>query len=132
MTTDEKVALGAQILKICLDYDSLKMQGKFNKPAVLANRVREILLENNYDYNPLLLDAMEHIHHEQVKWVTEYLHVRELKDFMVIDEDVKAKNNEVIVKRGQEVSETVLQVLNTYSRGAGVMEPFRVIVMKNN
>jgi response regulator RpfG family c-di-GMP phosphodiesterase len=131
MSTDEKVALGAQIIKCCQDYDGLRMQGKFNKPAMPTARVREMLLEIDPHGNPVLLDAIEHIRHEQVKWATQYLHVRELGDFMVIDEDVQTKDNQVVIQRGQEVTDTVRQVLRTHERSVGIKEPFRVIVMKS-
>jgi hypothetical protein len=47
---------------------------------------------------------------------------------MIIDEDVRGNGGVMLVARGQEVSEFVLQFLRNYTHGVGVEEPFRVIL----
>jgi response regulator RpfG family c-di-GMP phosphodiesterase len=130
MSADDKALLGAQILKACLDYDQLRVQGKLNKPAVLADHVTGLMLELDPQINPAILDAIGRIQHEQVRWETRYVKAVELGEFMIIDEDVKNKKNEVVVERGQEAGDIVRQLLATHARGNNLREPFRVIVMK--
>ena len=122
--TKEKDAidLGAQMLKIALDFDDRLNRGM---------SVRSVLAEMQnrpHEYNERLLAALNEIEIEDPDRIVKSVSVRELTTSMIIDEDVCANGGVMLVARGQEVSEFVLQFLRNYSYGIGVEEPFRVVV----
>ncbi len=120
---DDPVALGAQMLKVALDFDQRLMRGMSPRTALADMRRRP------GEYNPRLLAALETVQvsrrRDEVRTVT----VRELRTRMILDEDVRARNGVLLVAKGQEVTYPVLEFLRSYANGGvGVVQPFRVVV----
>ncbi len=120
ISTDEESILGAQILRVALDYDFLLFQGKKHSEAV-----RELVAEKGV-YNPEILNVLKNIKldDEQVRIVS--LKVRDVAIGMVADEDILGKNGVLLTPKGQEITWPVLQGLVNFSRRGGVKEPVRV------
>lgn len=123
---DEKdeISLGAQILKVALDFDQLIVRGKSISSAIFELRNKP------GEYNPEIVSALESFRMEEMERVIKKVKVNELNTFMIIDEDVRAKNGVLLVAKGQEVTYPVLELLRSFARGIGVVEPIRVIVLK--
>jgi len=114
-------ALGAQILKLALDYDRLMIRAVSRDAALhgLARRAGE--------YNPRLLQALEDFEDNQIEVTYREISVAELKMGMVTDEPIKSKRGLLLVPAGHEVTYTVLErVRNFYQGHVGVKEPIRV------
>ncbi len=122
--TKEKdaIGLGAQMLKIALDFDDGLNRGMSVKSVLAEMRNRPD------EYNQRLLAALNEIEIEDPDRIVKSVFVRELTTSMIIDEDVRGNGGVMLVARGQEVSEFVVQFLRNYTRGVGVEEPFRVIL----
>jgi len=127
MTQEEATtALGSQILKIALGFDELVVQGSRSKEALSTLRSRD------NQYNPKLLSALENLPQTAPAEAVRMVGTSDLRANMVAEESIRANNGLLLVSKGQEISETVLIRLRNFSRGVGVVEPFRVRVMSEN
>lgn len=120
VSVDEEIAIGAQILKVALDYDLLVFQGKMHSVAV-----KELFAEKG-QYNPEILKLLK-----DVKLEDEHVHILTLKVIdisigMIADEDILAQNGTMLAPKGQEITWSVLQGLWNFSKQVGVREPIRV------
>lgn len=115
----EEMAIGAQVLKISIDYDMLIYGGATHKEAVKSLKSRKI-------YNPDILDHMAGIKlvSEQRKIVS--VDVKDIAIGMVAEQNIIAKNGALITPKGQEVTWPVLQGLKNFAKQVGVQEPIRV------
>ena len=119
----EKAAcLGAQILKVVLDFDQLTFQG-LSHPKALSE-----LQKRPDQYNPLIIHALEGLEVSEVEKVVMMLRVKDLTAQMIIAEDVIAKNGILLAAKGQEVTFPVIERLQNFSKRVGIDEPFRVLV----
>ncbi|WP_136806395.1 HD domain-containing phosphohydrolase [Desulfosediminicola flagellatus] len=115
----EEMAIGAQVLKISIDYDMLIYGGATHKEAVKSLKGRKI-------YNPDILEHMAGIKlvSEQRKIVS--VDVKDIAIGMVAEQNIIAKNGALITPKGQEVTWPVLQGLKNFAKQVGVQEPIRV------
>ncbi|KAA3618934.1 MAG: response regulator [Calditrichaeota bacterium] len=114
------IALGAQLLKIAIDYDAEIMKGAARQEA------RTILNSKKADYNPEFLDALQYIGVGNESLVTKSITADELQIDMVLDENIIANNGHILVSRGQVVTEAVLRRVENFSSGMALAEPLRV------
>lgn len=120
LLADEEIALGAQILKIALDYDLLLFQGK--KHSVAA---KELFAEKGL-YNPEILKLLNDVKLEDAHVCIVSLKVRDISTGMIADEDIVAQNGTLLTPKGQEITWPVLQGLWNFSKQVGVREPILV------
>lgn len=113
--------MGAQILKAALQLDHSISQGVSPALALrqLQKRVEEI--------HPAIIEAATRLNLEKVHRIVKRLHLAELQIGMILDEDVFATSNLLLVSKGQEVSQAVLERLRAFSKTIGIREPFRVV-----
>ncbi len=112
--------LGSHILAVAIDLDALLMRG-MNFPAAWRK-----LAARTGDYNPDVLDALMDLKIDEDAEETRELTVGELRMGMLIEEDVLANDNTILVGRGQEVTYPVLIRLRNASNTIGVIEPIKV------
>jgi response regulator RpfG family c-di-GMP phosphodiesterase len=120
VSADEESVIGAQILRVALDYDLLLFQGKKHNEAV-----KELCAEKGM-YNPDILKFLNNIKldEEHVRVVS--LKVQDISIGMIAEEDIVAKNGILLTPKGQEITWPVLQGLLNFSKQVGVREPIRV------
>ena len=111
--------LGAEMLRIALAVDRLVAHG-----STLQGAVGKLAMRGGYD--KILLNTLRDFHGPKRSDIVKTVHVRELVSFMVLDEDVRAKNGNVIVSKGRELSAALIERLKNWQRGAGIIEPIRV------
>jgi response regulator RpfG family c-di-GMP phosphodiesterase len=119
-SSDEESVMGAQILRVALDYDLLLFQGKKHKEAI-----KELSLEKGV-YNPGILKVLNEVKltDEHIRIVS--LKVQDISIGMIVEEDILAKNGTLLAPKGQEITWSVLQGLSNFSKQVGVREPIRV------
>ncbi len=113
--------IGAQILKIAIDFDSLIYQGMHQSEAI------HFMERKQNEYNPDILEAMRRIQVEKTKTRLRMVKIPELHTHMVFDQNVTAANGLVLVRKGKEVTFTVIELLKSFAEGIGVKQPLRVI-----
>ena len=111
--------LGAEMLRIALAVDQLVAGG-----STLRGAVEKLATRGGYDKT--LLDTLRNFHGPKRSDIVKTVHVRELVSFMILDEDVRAKNGNVVVSKGRELSAALIERLKNWQRGAGIVEPIRV------
>ncbi|MBI5580931.1 MAG: response regulator [Deltaproteobacteria bacterium] len=119
---DDIVSLGAEILRIAIDFDRLETSGAAEAMAL------SIMKGRGYVYDPLLLDVFISLRTANAK----LLEVRELKLSaikvgMVLSEDVRMKNGALLAARGHEVTRGFVERVRSFGPDM-VREPVRVIV----
>lgn len=119
---EEDVCLGAQILKIAIDYDSLLHRGYKRREALWE------LEEKQAAYNPEILKILGELKFEEELEKIVSVDVRDMSVGMIVERDIMALNGVLIVPKGQEVTWSLLQGLKNFSQQVGVQEPVLVRV----
>jgi hypothetical protein len=118
----EPAVLGAQILKVAIDYDDLAGCGYSHADIMHTMETRK-----GY-YNLLILSAVAESMISSVSWERRKVHMFELKTGMVVDEDITTIENVLLLKRGQEVTETVLTRMFNINSNSKIKGPFKVLI----
>jgi response regulator RpfG family c-di-GMP phosphodiesterase len=119
----EPATIGGNLLRIAADFDQEIARGG-TAGAVLG------MMQNRPEYNHVFVSALKRIEVGQVQVQTEAreLAVTNLRQGMIIDRDILAKNGLVLVTKGHEVTESILSCLSNFKRTVGIAEPVRVVV----
>jgi response regulator RpfG family c-di-GMP phosphodiesterase len=117
-----KIAQGAQILKVAMDYDQLIHNDVSHTDAV------KILREKVRQYNPEIVVALGDQEIITGGWRVKLVDSESAEIGMIVDEDVHARNGCLVMAKGQEMSLASLERLQQLAKGIGVIEPFRVLV----
>ena len=120
--TGDALPWGARALKIVLDFDYLSSNHEARDSlSVLASR------EGWYD--PAILKAFMDSHGGEDKEVRYCdLRVREITPGMRFAQDVRSTKGVLLIARGQEVSDSLIERLHNYYFAMGVREPVRMAV----
>lgn len=118
----DDIPLGARILKVVLDFDTLEASGLSKSNAIAQ------LKQRSGWYDPDILAVLE-----AVLWIEARYAVREvpskiLKDGMILDDDVFTQDGTMLVSKGQEVTNLLRRRLQTFAETIGLKEPLRVLV----
>ncbi len=119
---ENPVVMGAQLLKVALDYDALVIRGASSRSALDNMRARQD------KYPPLLLDAIGNTETKETEPVIKDVRVREVTPSMILDEDILSKSGSLLFTRGQQLTSSSIERLHNFAQMAGVVEPFRVII----
>lgn len=119
---EEEIHLGAQILRVVIDYDRLLFQGKNHGEATHS------LQEKKNVYNPLIVKQLGKLKKtEEVSRIVSLM-IKDLAIGMVTEDDIHAQNETLLAPKGQELSWPVIQGLQNFAKKVGVKEPVRVRV----
>lgn len=117
------VGLGAEILRIAVDFDHLESGGATESMALSTMKGRDLV------YDPVLLDIFISLRAANA----ELLEVRELrldavKVGMVLSEDLRMRNGALLAARGYEVTHGFVERVRGFGPNM-VKEPVRVIIL---
>lgn len=114
----EEIPLGARVLKVLVDYDALISSTSATQTMdVIANQRKTW-------YDPKVIDALRVILQESE--VIKSLTIAELKLGMIFDQDVKTNDGGILVTKGQEVNQSIIERLQNFQRTQGVQQPISV------
>lgn len=119
---EEITGLGAQLLKLALDFDQLAQRGLSHQAVILTLRKQE------ESYNPHLLQALTHVVGVADALRTQKVMVKNLLASMIIEEDIWSDNDQLLVHKGQELTDLVLARLRNFAERVGVKEP---VIVRN-
>jgi response regulator RpfG family c-di-GMP phosphodiesterase len=120
----EEVCLGAQILRICTDFDSLLRRG-WNRSEALNH-----LQKDSAEYNPELLKILIGIKLSPENESIVAVEIRDMSVGMITEQDIIASNGLLIAPKGQEVTWSLIKGLKNFSQQGGVKEPILVKIKK--
>lgn len=118
--TEDIIGLGAQLLKLALDFDQMAQRGLSNQEIILTLR------KENSTYNPYLLQALTHIAGVEDALKIQKVMVRNLLIGMIVEEDIWSNNGQLLVQKGQELTDLVLARLCNFAKNVGVKQPIKV------
>jgi len=121
----DEIPLGARILKAALDYDVLESSGLGRAEAF------ERLHERAGRYDPRVLAAFKELLSTEVEEEVWSVGLDDLRVGMVMVEDVRADTGLLVLARGQQMTEPLLQRLRHFAQDVGIKEPIRAYVPRN-
>jgi len=120
---ENRVALGAALLKLVLDFDSLRLQGLTNSRAL------QVVRDNPEIYAPFLTDVLESVIGRQPSPEVIEIAVSELRVGMLLEESVVATNGNVLVASGRVINETLRKQIERFIRlGNSIREPLLISI----
>ncbi|MEA2104702.1 MAG: response regulator [Candidatus Cloacimonadota bacterium] len=119
----QEIELGAQILHVVIDFDTRIVRGSSKLRAINA------MEKMQGAYNREILTVLDNLGTHQLNRVVKKVSVSELRNSMIIKDDVYAKNNVLLVSSGRIVTDPILELLRSFSEGIGVIEPIRVSIV---
>lgn len=114
----------AQIIKAAFDYNRLILQGLTHNDACRR------LKQRKDQYNPEILNILKSLNTIGSGCEIVSLKIQDLTVGMIAEENIIAKNDTLLVPRGQEITGPVLQGIRNFKRQVGVKEPVQVRVNK--
>lgn len=122
MRKGKEIPLGARILKVALDFDLMEANGVFKRRAI-----RQLKSRSGW-YDPFVLAVFEEIVDDKTMYIEKEVMFVELKTDMILDEDIRTSKGRLLITRGQEVSDILLNRLKNFAKTAGVQEPIKVLI----
>ncbi len=119
-STETKTNLGAQILKVAIDYDRLILS-EFSHADAIA-----ILQGREGEYNPKLVKALGEGELPEEGLSVRIVDVNGLTAGMILDEEIFAKDGALLFNKHQEVTLAMIERLRLIQYEKGIVEPFRV------
>jgi len=119
--TDMPFVMGSQLIRVANDFDTLIIKGMHPSEAL------HFMERQDGVYNPQILRALEKVPAERSTTRLRTVGVAQLNTHMAFDQNVTARNGLVLVRKGMEVTFTVIEMLRSFNDGIGVKEPIRVI-----
>jgi response regulator RpfG family c-di-GMP phosphodiesterase len=119
---EKDIPLGARILKIVLDFDLMEAKGVDKRRAL-----RQLKNRSGW-YDPFVLEVFEEIVDDEIMYIEREVMFAELKTDMILHEGIRTTNGKLLISRGQEVSNILLNRLNNFANNAGIQEPIKVLI----
>ncbi|MCG8457128.1 MAG: hypothetical protein MI919_12680, partial [Holophagales bacterium] len=121
---DETVLPESHILRAALDYDQFIAENKSPDEAVASMRGQSAA-----KYDPDVLRTLVEVVAVESDYRRQAVSIIDLRENMIIAEDVRGKSGVILIGKGQEVTYSLRSRLLSYARTAGVVEPLQVYVM---
>ena len=120
----KETPLGARMLKVVLDYDSLQYAGtpKFDALAKLKDK------ERMGCYDPAVLQAFEKTLCLEEGHAKRKVRAREVKVGMLLEENLFSRNGVMLMVKGQEITDASLARLNNFAVTSGIREPISMAI----
>lgn len=120
---EDAIPLGARIIKVLFDFDTLVSAGESKGRALEKMKKRTGL------YDPAMLTAFDMVLGVEAKYDVKELSVIELEEGMILAEDIVQYSSEKrLLSQGQQLSDTLIKSIRSYHRIMAVKEPIRVMV----
>lgn len=116
----DRVDLGAQLLKMVIDFDRMVTAGFAEEKALSEMRAKE------ETYSPDLLDALEVVANVEQKGDVQLLMFKDLQEGHVLKQDLYTKSGALVVKKGKVISENTITLLRPFAETQGIKEPIKV------
>lgn len=118
----KNIPLGSRILKVCMDFDALLRYG-LSKGRALAQ-----LHQRAGWYDAKVLIALAQVIGLEAKYEVQNLKVQQLRENMILDEDVRNNKGILLITKDQVLTRPLLFHLQNFVESTGVKEPIRVLV----
>ena len=121
-TPADDILFGAQMLKLSVAFDSLKMEGLSDQEAIARLRAR------SSEYGHKLLDALADMKPETARMELRKVPVSKLAVGMVLYQEVRTKTGTLVVAKNQEVTHALIIKLSNFSRAGTIDKEVMALV----
>lgn len=118
----ESIPIGARILKVVLDFDSIEGRG------MPRGKAFAVLKKRKTPYDPSVLEALEAVLGMEAKYERMEVRLRELTTGMVLDQEVRSKKGQLVISQGQEMTPILMKRLKSFAESTRIQEPIRAFV----
>ncbi|MEK7764415.1 MAG: HD domain-containing phosphohydrolase [Nitrospirota bacterium] len=118
-----EIPMEARILKVALDFDAMESAGKTKAEAF------DELKKRKGWYDPTIIDALKAALAKEIKYEMRMTVVAEIREGMILAEDITSSNDVLVVSKGQEVNPSMIMKLQNFRKTVGVREPFKVLLL---
>lgn len=120
----EEIPVGARILRILIDYDTLETAGLKGSAAI------DKLRRRTDKYDPKVLDAFSAFLDEELGAQVQEVSVHQLSKTMILAQDVLTRNGALLVCKGQQITDSVAERLTNFCRNGAIDNKIQVVRMK--
>jgi ActR/RegA family two-component response regulator len=118
--------LGAQILRVAIDFDTLICRGNDGSHAIGE------LHRQPGEYNPRIVDVLKSVQTVEVEMETRVVKVRDLNNSMILAEDIRTRTGILVAPKDQEVNLSMRARLGNYLERLDIPEDVRVLVPRGH
>ncbi len=118
----EEIPLGARVLHVALEVDTLVTAGKDIKLAI------EQIIKRKGWYDLTVVEALESIVKAEDDYVAREITIFNLVTGMILAENVRSESGLLVIAKGQEVTPSLKTRLENFNRTTGIKEPINVLV----
>jgi len=118
----DTIPLGARILKVIVDYDTIVSSGSTATAAIAT------LLERRAWYDPTILETLETLVGLETKYIVKKVNASEIEAAMILADDVYSTDDQLLISKGFELTESVIQRLNHFASNNRLRQPICVLV----
>jgi len=115
------IAVGAQLLKVALDFDGMMRTGGSVDDVLSSMRSRK-------EYNQAFVAALDDLHAQDAMRTARLVSLTQLKTQMITNCDVRSRNGLLLLAKGQEIQDSTILRLKSFALTVGVVEPISVLV----
>lgn len=119
---EQNIPLGARLLKVALDFDSQRIRGFTRHEAY------DQLVQRSSRYDPAVLQALKMVFIPEEHYRTISVTLKELMPNMILAEEVTDEKGALLVAKGYELTEWMIERLKTLSKQRPVKQPIGIMV----
>jgi response regulator RpfG family c-di-GMP phosphodiesterase len=116
----EQIPLGARLLHLALDYDSILLKGR-SGTLLLSELKRQA---NRYD--PQILEALQDVIEREAGYSIRMLSLADLEPDMITAEDIICSNGTLLCSRGQEITPMLKARMQSYADAGTIRKMIKV------
>ena len=118
----EAMVFGAQMLRLAIAFDNLRMKGLSDGDAITKLHGRRD------EFGPKLLEALRGIKAENAKMEMRKVPASRLTTGMILQQEIRTRAGMLVVVKGQEVTHALLIKLDSFSRAGTIDKEIMVLV----
>jgi response regulator RpfG family c-di-GMP phosphodiesterase len=116
------IVLGAQMLKLAIAFDHLRMKGLSDKDAISCLR------GSSHPFAPELIHALEDVKPDGAAMVLRKVSTSRLTTGMVLQQEIRSRTGMLVVANGQEVTHALMIKLANFSRAGTIDKEIMALV----
>ena len=118
---EKQIPLGARILKVALDFDSLEAAG-YSK----ADAISQLVKRSGW-YDPDVLTALVVVMRSKQRYEIRSVTINDLNENMTLEYDLQTLKGQLLTKKGQKLNKPMIARLKNFAGTVGIREPIRVV-----
>jgi hypothetical protein len=116
------IVFGANVLKLAIAFDNLRMKGTSDEQAIASLRCRRT------EFDKAMVEAFVGVKTEGAKMELRKVQTSKLTKGMILHQEIRTRAGMLVVAKGQEVSHALVIKLENFSRAGTIDEEIMAMV----